>query len=201
MSYRNVSHKIWLIPLQTETLALGGLAQGFGLKDGKGLTPLIYVTEVAGKLEARNKDLNPIGLKRNLRQHFGTHSKKFTIRGFVSPLAETSSGFRDSLASDGSVARLLTTSKILFLKNALLNQHKFLIVGNNDYDIFTIDSLEDKESEDEPYVYDIVIQATSLRLYDGYNNYLQQLGSDVVINTLVQNLLPTLVFRATQDSG
>ncbi len=201
MSYRNVSHKIWLIPLDSTTLSAVAVSQGLSLSAGGRFTPIVYVNEVIGKLEARNKDLNPIGLKRNLRQHFGSNSKKFTIKGFVSPLGESPSGFLDSTSDDGTVARVLSTSKLLILKNALLNQTKFLMVGNNDYDIFTIDSLEDREDEYDPFVYNVTITATSLRLYDGFNSYLRQLGTDIFINTLVQNVLPTMVFRSIQDRG
>jgi len=202
MSYRNVSHKIWMIPLEAQALTVAGIAGGIGggfFSTGM-ITPLVYVTQMKGKLEARNKDLNPIGLKRNIRQNFGANSKKYTITGYISPLGETTAGI-DSTSRTGSLAKTIASTKLLTLKNSLLHQTKFIIVGNNDFDIITIDSLEDSENEDEPFVYDVSITATSLRVYDNFPSYLASLATDIGLNTLMSNILPTVVFKEIENTG
>ena len=188
--YNTKLHQIWLIPLSPELITgavLGSLFSDNTLI-GYMKTPLVFVRSLGGSLSARNRDLNPIGLKRNLRQHFGSNSNKIMIDAYISPLEKNSDGsFIEQLSQS-------TATKFAILKHALLEQTKFLLIHNNDYEVVTLDLIDYKENAIKPYIYDLVLQATSIRTYDGYKNYLSRLGLDVGINVLAQNILPSVTF-------
>lgn len=169
--------------------ALANFISG-GLKTQFFFSPLIFVEKIRARTDARNRDLNPIGVKRNLRQHFGMNSRKIQLSGFISPIAE----YQDTEIFGRKTATATTQIKYQVLKHGQLNQNRFLIIWNNDFDVVTIDAMEYEEDEEFPYVYHIKMAMTSLRIYDGFKYYLESLGQDVVINTLIQNILPTITF-------
>ena len=204
--YHTKLHKIWLIPLDLKinTLAIGTGIIGGGVNAivGGGIgvgaasfvdfltDPIVYVRSLGGVLSARNRDLNPIGLKRNIRQHFGANSNKLMLDTYISPI-------ENPVTFGGSFTTALldrTAIKFAFLKTAILQQMKFLLIHNNDIEVVTLDLIDYKENAVKPYIYDIMLQATSIRSYDGYPNYLRQLTEDVVLNTVAQNLMPAIIF-------
>ena len=198
--YDTKLHKIWLVPLDitgvlaggvVATSKLGGIGGDINNFSNYLISPLVYVRSMSGNLSARNRDLNPIGLKRNIRQHFGSNSNKVVLDAYISPIENTFVEFNNPLGRDIAVTG--TASKFLFLKTAILNQIRFLLLYNNDFEVVTLDVLDYKEHATKPYIYDISLQATSIRSYDGYPFYLAQLGSDIFMNTLAQNFLPTMV--------
>ena len=192
--YDTKLHKIWLVPLDIfgAGLIAGSVAGAFleinSFKDYL-INPLVFVRNMGGNLSARNRDLNHIGLKRNIRQHFGSNSTKVTLDCYISPMGHV---FSDIL-SDTKFAVSKTRAKFLYLKNAIHQQTNFLLLHNNDFEIVTLDVLDYKENAKKPYIYDLTLQATSIRSYDGLNEYYLNLGKDIFINTIVQNLLPTMV--------
>lgn len=190
--YDTKLHKIWIVPLDVGGIFASSILKVFSGHRFKDFItdPLVYIRNFGGNLSARNRDLNPIGLKRNLRQHFGSNSNKIILDGYISPMENRGTIF-NSLQQ--GVAVNSTRNKFLFLKTAILNQMKFLILYNNDFEIVTLDVLDYKESATKPYIYDITLQATSIRSYDGLKFYLHELATDVVLNLIVQNLLPTMV--------
>lgn len=157
------------------------------------LSPLINVQQYDSNLNARNRDLNPIGSKNNVRQNFGADSNKIRLTGFISPLIIRNPGisapeFESDLlsnilgfAGNADSSKLLNMFKITFLKNTILYQKKFFVVTNNDFDIVTIDNMSYKESENDPHVYRVQLECTSVRNYQA-ENFLSQLASDTIIN-------------------
>jgi hypothetical protein len=197
--YDTKLHKIWLVPLDIIGAGLGagavaGAVTGFAnlssFKDYL-INPLVFVRSMGGNLSARNRDLNPIGLKRNIRQHFGSNSNKVTLDCYISPMEHSFSGFSTTLQDTIAIDK--TTAKFLYLKNAIHDQTNFLLLYNNDFEVVTLDVLDYKENAKKPYIYDLLLQATSIRSYDGWNKYLFNLSKDIAINTIAQNLLPTMV--------
>ncbi|MHC4929758.1 MAG: hypothetical protein ACYTFU_08785, partial [Planctomycetota bacterium] len=49
-------------------------------------SPLVQIQSLTARTTARNRDLNPIGRNSNIRQNFGTNSRSYNIKGFISPL-------------------------------------------------------------------------------------------------------------------
>ena len=177
--YDTKLHKIYLIPLEVAGAILNYFTD-----------PLVYVRSFGGNLSARNRDLNPIGLKRNLRQHFGSNSNKVTLDCYISPLEDKNVNLGIDLINK---AVNTTTLKWQYLKTAIHEQTQFLLLYNNDFEVVSLDVLDYRENATKPYIYDITLQATSLRVYDGLPYFLGELSQNVLMNGIAQNLLPTLV--------
>lgn len=145
--------------------------------------PLIKIEKVRTRSSARNRDLNPVGLKRNIRQNFGMDSRKITIDGYISPLSFSS--------GDAFVDYSNANVKVNILKHLQLHQIRIMVMWNSDWDIITIDEIDYEELADEPFVYGISLKCTSLRVYDGYKDFLKSIGNDLIINGLVGSVMAT----------
>ena len=159
-------------------------------------SPLVQIQSVTTQLGARNRDLNPIGNKSNIRQNFGSNSRKFNIRGFISPLDILNDptilygvlerlGEADEMNDDGKILNII---KLAFLKRAVFEQKKFLIVTNEGWDVVTIDDFTIREDEKDPHVYRVELDATSVRNY-GKLNTLEGLLADGIINNIVNQIV------------
>ena len=189
-------HRIYIVPIDAALLSIVGISSitsGYSSFKDFLKAPFIHVRDIRTSQSARNADLNPIGMKRNPRQNFGANSNKIVIDGYITPLKPNN----EFVNSDYSILSSLLSStsiKLAVLKYATLNQSKFMIIHNNDFEVVTFDEFSYTENANAPYIFDISINATSIRRYDGFKDSLKSLMSDITINTIAQNILPTLTF-------
>ena len=158
-------------------------------------SPLVQIQSLTARTTARNRDLNPIGRNSNIRQNFGTNSRSYNIKGFISPLdvvedANLIASIRtiftdDELNDDGKAINIF---KLAYLKQALHFQRRLLIVSNSEWDIVTIDDFAVQEDHSEPHVYRVELKVTSIRQYTS-DSFAMSLLADGIMNNLASQLV------------
>jgi hypothetical protein len=193
-------HKVYIVPYPQDQVNLSRVESLISNLTLSGLflfsfiSPLLMVESNRENLSARNRDLNPLGMKRNIRQHFGVNSRKFTIKGYVTSIGNEAIQFGNISLGFNQVGSLNSTKAITTLKLDLfrvfvLYQVKLLIFTNTTFDIITIDDMDVYETEDDPEVYEVDLRVTSLRRYDRYNSWTEQFATGTIMNNAFQALL------------